>query len=203
MNMSREIKQELLPKLRARYAKRGIEAKSRMLDELCEDYGYERKYAIKLLGNRLPKPSGRPKPGPCPEYTAIEPVIRAIWLAAEQPCGKRLARTLKSWLPHYERHHDKLSAKQPRQLRSISPATVDRLLAPVRAPITRRTTRTSNKRTGCGLGSYWVMMGWRIRNWWPDLQALQRGLRPVTQLLCSFAEAGEQVARGQSLAQAL
>jgi hypothetical protein len=133
MNMSQEIKEDLLPKLRARYTKRGREAKSRMLDELCEDYGYERKYAIKLLGDRLPRPSGRPKPGPCPEYTAIESVIRAIWLAAEQPCGKRLAPALKTWLPHYERHHEKLSAKQRRQLRSISPATVDRLLASARA----------------------------------------------------------------------
>jgi hypothetical protein len=133
MNMSQEIKEDLLPKLQARYAKRGREAKSRMLDELCEDYGYERKYAIKLLGNRLPKPSGRPKPGPCPDYTAIEPVIKAIWLAAEQPCGKRLAPALKTWLPHYERHHEKLNAKQRRKLRSVSPATVDRLLAPARA----------------------------------------------------------------------
>ena len=29
-------------------------AKSQMLDELCADYEYERKYAIKLLGGTLP-----------------------------------------------------------------------------------------------------------------------------------------------------
>lgn len=35
-----------------------------MLDELCEDYGYERKYAVKLLGDAVPQPSGRAQPGP-------------------------------------------------------------------------------------------------------------------------------------------
>ena len=42
-----------LPKLQERYARRNREGKSRMLDELCEDYEYERKYAIKLLGARF------------------------------------------------------------------------------------------------------------------------------------------------------
>ena len=61
-----------------------------MLDELCEDYGYERKYASKLLGDAVPAPRGRTHPGPARQYERIEPVVRAIWLAAEQPCGKRL-----------------------------------------------------------------------------------------------------------------
>ena len=30
-----------------------------MLDELCEDYGYERKYAIKLLSGSLPAAAGK------------------------------------------------------------------------------------------------------------------------------------------------
>jgi hypothetical protein len=38
--------------------------RSAMINELCADYGYERKYAIKLLGRALPLPSGRKKPGP-------------------------------------------------------------------------------------------------------------------------------------------
>ncbi len=59
--------------------------------------------------------------------------MRAIWLAAEQPCGKRLAPALPLWLPHYERHHDKLSVRQRQLLLEISPATLDRLLAPARA----------------------------------------------------------------------
>jgi hypothetical protein len=133
MNMSREIKADLLPRLQTRYAQRGREGRSRMLDELCHDYGYERKYAIKLLGGTLACASGRRKPGPAPQYPSIEPIVRTIWLAAEQPCGKRLKPALDLWLPHYERHHGKLSGTSRELLKGISSATLDRLLAPARA----------------------------------------------------------------------
>jgi len=133
MNMSQDLKNELLPKLRARYARRDRAGKSRLLDDVCEDHGYERKYAIKLLRDQVPAPSGRAHPGPEPRYGLIEPVVRAIWLAAEQPCGKRLAPALPLWLRHYERHHEPLSARQRQLLRQVSPATLDRLLAPARA----------------------------------------------------------------------
>ena len=129
MRMSRTSKDDLLPKLRDRYARRQREGKTRLLDELCEDYGYERKHASKLLRDTLPVPGGRAHPGPEPRYTLIDPIVRVIWLAAEQPCGKRLAPALPLWLPHYQRHHGKLTARQQEALRQISPATLDRLLA--------------------------------------------------------------------------
>jgi hypothetical protein len=112
MNMSRNIKEDLLPKLRARYARRGRDGRSRLLDDLCEDYGYERKYAIKLLRDTVPAASGRRHSGPERQYDIVEPVVRTVWLAAEQPCGKRLAPALPLWARHYERHHGKLSARQ-------------------------------------------------------------------------------------------
>jgi len=133
MNMSRAIKADLIPRLRARYAQRGREGRSRMLDELCHDYHYERKYAIKLLRVKLPLPAGRKPPGPGSSYAAIEPVVRLIWLAAEQPCGKRLAPALRLWLPHYERHHGRLTDRQRELVQQVSSATLDRLLAPARA----------------------------------------------------------------------
>ena len=128
MNMSREIKDDLIPRLQARYPQRGREGRSRMLDELCHDYHYERKYAIKLLRGKLPVPTGRKKPGPGHLYAELEPVVRTIWLAAEQPCGKRLAPALGLWLPHYERHHGRLSGRQRQLLNQVSSATLDRLL---------------------------------------------------------------------------
>lgn len=138
MNMSREIKEDLLPRLRGRYAGRGREGRGRMLDELCADYGYERKYAIKLLRGNLPPPSGRKKPGPSPQYTSIEPIVREIWLAAEQPCGKRLKPALEIWLPHYERHYGRVSRRRRELLRDVSAATLDRLLAAARANLPNR-----------------------------------------------------------------
>lgn len=38
--------------MRERYTHRGREGRSRLLDELCELCGYERKYAIKRLGGK-------------------------------------------------------------------------------------------------------------------------------------------------------
>ena len=43
-----------LNKWRWRYDRRARPGKSRLLDELCEQYGFSRKHAIKLLGDRLP-----------------------------------------------------------------------------------------------------------------------------------------------------
>lgn len=133
MHMSQDMKSEWLPKAQARYLKRGREGKSRMLDEACEDHGYERKYAIKLLSGQLPPASGRPRPGPEPRYAALEPVVRQIWLQAEQPCGKRLLAIVRQWMPYYERWRGKVSSRQRKLLGEVSAATLDRLLAPARA----------------------------------------------------------------------
>jgi hypothetical protein len=59
-------------------------------------------------------------------------VIRAIWLSAEQPCGKRLKAALELWLPHYEKRHGALSEALRGQVLRASAATLDRLLAPCR-----------------------------------------------------------------------
>ncbi|MGH9594616.1 MAG: hypothetical protein ACRD5L_16115 [Bryobacteraceae bacterium] len=131
--MSKELKRELLSKLQQRYAGRNLEGKSRMLNEVCGDFGYERKYAIKLLGNRLPKAEGHGPPGPAKLYEVIEPAVREIWRTAEQPCGKRLAALLPLWLPFYESRHGRLSGRQRELIRKISPASLDRLLGPARA----------------------------------------------------------------------
>src|SRR5512143_4088483 len=112
MNMSKELRREWLPKLQARYRQRNREGKSRMLDELCEDYKYERKYAMKLLGGTVPVASGRAHPGPEPQYELIEPIVRHIWQTAEQPCGKRLVPILRQWLPYYEARFEVLSGRQ-------------------------------------------------------------------------------------------
>ena len=133
MNLSKELKKELLGKLLARYARRNREGKSLMLDELCDDYKYDRKYAIKLLGGGLPPRCGRTHCGPERSYEVIEPVVQHIWLRAEQPCGKRLVPILRQWLPYYERRHGRLPQRQRQLVGQISAATLDRLLAPARA----------------------------------------------------------------------
>ena len=133
MNMSRALKKDWLPKLQARYARRNREGKTGMLNELCDDYQYERKYAIKLLSGDLAPSAGKVHPGPERRYGEIQPVVQYIWLQAEQPCGKRLVPILRQWLPYYERRFERLSRGHRKLLGQISAATLDRLLAPARA----------------------------------------------------------------------
>ena len=126
-------RKEQLERLRQRYAGRGLEGRSRLLDEFCEHYGYERKYAIKLLRRSRGLGASGVRPGPEPRYEPVAEVLQTIWRAAEQLCGKRLVPALALWLPHYERHYGKLLPGQKKLLEQISPATLDRLLAPQKA----------------------------------------------------------------------
>jgi hypothetical protein len=91
--MSQLSRKEYLAKMRWRNAQRGREGKSRLLDELCEVCGYDRKYAIKLLGGKPAATKG--KVGRKPVYAKeVIAVIKPIWLSSEQPCGKRLKELL-------------------------------------------------------------------------------------------------------------
>ena len=130
MKLKTISRDEQLEKLRKRYAGRGAEGKSRILDELCEQYGYHRKHAIRLLNGALA--ARKSPPGPQRQYGVITEVVERIWSAGEQPCGKRLAQMLPLWLPHYQRRYGKLLACQRRLTEQVSAATLDRLLAPLR-----------------------------------------------------------------------
>lgn len=68
---------------------------ARLLNEVCALCGYERNYAIKVLGGKWPiGGSGKRWRGGSPaRYGVLErEVIKSIWLRAKHPCGKRLKR---------------------------------------------------------------------------------------------------------------
>jgi hypothetical protein len=140
MPMSQKIREEMLPRLRQRYLERGREGRSRMIDELCGQFGYSRKHAIKLLNARAgwggdpALAKGRP-----PLYGAeVVDVLLKVWQAAEQPCGKRLVELLPLWLPHYSQEQGRLSQETLQKAQRISAAQVDRLLAPHKAGLKHR-----------------------------------------------------------------
>ena len=58
-------------------------------------------------------------------------VLRDIWVVTNLPCSKRLKIILPLWLPFYTKRS--LSQEIKEKLLSISPATIDRLMAPSRA----------------------------------------------------------------------
>ncbi|MGD0650600.1 MAG: hypothetical protein ABSA97_05600 [Verrucomicrobiia bacterium] len=141
--MSAQAKREVLAKLRDRYARAGKEHKTSILNQLVELFDLHRKAAIRAL-RRSPPPStpailGRPR-----EYEPMRllPVLKSIWLGCQQPCGKRLAAALPDWLPAYEQDQGRVSSAVREQLLAASPATLDRLLAPLRMRYRRARTGT-------------------------------------------------------------
>lgn len=133
--MSRKVAEEMLPRLRQRYVGRGREGRTRLIDEVCEQWGYSRKHAIKLLGAKAGW-GGDPgvRKGRPPRYgPGVVEVLWRIWKVAEQPCGKRLKALLPGWLPHYEAGHGRLSRGTRAGVLGVSAAQIDRLLAPRKA----------------------------------------------------------------------
>jgi hypothetical protein len=140
--MSLETRREVMAKLRARYQNAGFKYRVKLIDEAVQLFDYHRKSAIRFLG-AAPRAS-RPRPGrPCKyESSAMLPALKAIWLCGQQPCGKRLVAMMPDWVAGYEAYHHSLSAPLKEQLLSASSATLDRMLAPVRARQVRRTILT-------------------------------------------------------------
>jgi hypothetical protein len=137
--MSTQTKNEIMSKLRRRYLNAGREHKRKLIDEAVALLGYHRKAAIRAL--RAPAPgagcavkTGRPR-----EYDAAEvrPVLRAIWSAANYPCGRRLAGMMADWVASYEAYERSVPAPVREQLLAASPRTLDRLLRPLRVQARR------------------------------------------------------------------
>ena len=122
--MSQNSKREYLEKMKWRYERRGREGRSVLLDELCEVCGYSRKHAIKLMNGSLAKNS-KPR-GRRAVYGAAElAVIKPIWLAANQPCGKLLAPLLPIRLGHWEAENGPIEPETRARLERISASTLE------------------------------------------------------------------------------
>lgn len=130
--MGKHEKRIYLGAIRGRYRKAKRADKGKILDEFCSVCGYQRKYAIRLLGSKpaiSPRRPGRPSPYNQP---ALLTALRRIWLATDQMCSRRLVAAMPLWLPHYEAHFGVLDPSLRLMLTGISPASIDRLLKPIR-----------------------------------------------------------------------
>lgn len=132
--MSLTTRNEVLTKLKRRYASAGLEHKRKLLDEAQALFGYHRKAAIRAL--RAPtiqrvahRITGRPRSY---EPELLLPYLRPIWRATDYACGRRLVAMLPEWLPAYEQYERKVPAEVRDQLMKASARTLDRLLEPLR-----------------------------------------------------------------------
>lgn len=139
--MSIEAKAQYLGRIYDRYQRAGRPHKSKILDEFCSVCGYHRKAALRLL-NRPQTLAAKGRPGPKPTYDRAKLLgpLKTIWLASEQPCGKRLKEIIPLWLPYLKKG---VLPSVRHQLVELSAATLDRLLATVRARHPRRGLSTT------------------------------------------------------------
>lgn len=137
-------RQEYAEALRGRYQGADRRSRGQMLDEYCRTTGCHRKSAIRRLSPAAGARGGG-RPGRPNRYgPALLPALEQIWRASDELCGKLLAPVLPTLLVALERHH---GLRVPSELRAAllaaSPATLDRLLRPVRRRRGRQPHRTA------------------------------------------------------------
>ena len=138
--MGKRERRAYLEAIRARYRRVHKAGKTAILNEFCAVCGYHRKYALRLLGKHKRGNKAAHKPGPASRYDTPELVeaLRTIWMSSDQLCSRRLKAALPLWLPHYEASFHALPVDTLVMLGSISAATIDRLLKPIRAKVARK-----------------------------------------------------------------
>jgi hypothetical protein len=137
--MSGKSRWDYLKAIYFRYKKVSKPLRARILDEFCQVCGYNRKYAIRLLGGPAPqKPKATTPKGRRPTYGAkVISFLTAIWEAAGYPCSARLKALLPLWLP-WAIKRLAISAQAQKQLLTISPATIDRRLGAKKRQLKKR-----------------------------------------------------------------
>lgn len=148
--MSPRSKREYLAAIVVRYRRASKKVKTAILTEFCAACGYHRKHALRLIRTfrrfteKQPAKRGR-KLSYDPEALLVP--LKRIWLTANLPCSKRLKAIIPLWLPGYVRTYGAISQELAGTLLRISPATIDRILQPVRATHTRHGRATTKPGT--------------------------------------------------------
>jgi hypothetical protein len=141
-HISKHAKQEILEALHERYNNATKIDKTRILDEFVVLAGCHRKHAIRLLTGVDPIRHDAHTTSRQIYSEAVREALIVLWEAADRICGKRLKAILPTLIPTLERHgHLTLDPTLRQLLLAVSPATIDRLLAPIRGTAGRRRKR--------------------------------------------------------------
>jgi hypothetical protein len=150
MELSMKSRHEVISRVYRRYRKAAKAEKGKILDEFTQTTGYTRKYAAwvlsrwgktvlikasgKLLRFKLGARVHRPRPGRPPVYdAAFLAVLKKLWFLFDCLCGKRFVPMIRAVLATMaELGYLECDQSIREALARVSPATVDRLLAPER-----------------------------------------------------------------------
>ena len=133
--MSLQSRKELLISVREKYNRATWAEKNKILDGVVATTGYDRKYAINLLKFVAPVVKTTKRQAKKKKYDeAVRETLIMVWTAANQICSKRLVPFLPMFVCKLENcGHLSISTEVREKLLSISPATMDRLLATEKA----------------------------------------------------------------------
>src|SRR5438105_15939567 len=128
--MDRLWKHTYMKTLHPRYQRANRQQRKVILDEFCQTYGCHRKHAIRLLNGPAPDPEAPTHGGGRRRVYGPEviKVLEEVWEASHYLWSSRLKAALPVWMP-WIKERFVLRAHQEKQLRQISPATIDRHLA--------------------------------------------------------------------------
>lgn len=125
---------ELLAALAGRYRNAARAEKGLILKEFVEVTGYHRKHAGRLLRGPGLRDRAQARPFRRIYDDAVREALIVLWETSDRICGKRLRPLIPMLMTSMERHgHLALDAGVRTRLAAISAATIDRILAPVRA----------------------------------------------------------------------
>ncbi len=125
--MSPSARREYVRHIQGRY--RGVgrrSEKSRLITEVSENLGCQRKHAARRLRGKIVSLPWRRREPIYPQR--LVGVLEKVWEAAQQPFGVRLKEALPLWLP-WMRKRFVIDRNDEKQLLAMSPATIDRRLS--------------------------------------------------------------------------
>lgn len=140
MGLTMRQRQAVTTTIAMRYRRASRAGKGKILDELCATTGWHRNHARKALGQALRPRVVRPRAPRPPVYgPEVVEALRFCWAVLGAPTGKRLAPVLPDLVERL-RHFEELAVSDATAalLVAMSPATIDRRLAPARAAMTLR-----------------------------------------------------------------
>ena len=144
--MSRKATSEYIGARRRAYAQADREKRSRILDDVCETTGYERKYANRLLtGSR----KFRERKGRGKTYgEEVRGVLRDVWREAGCPCLPYFKAEVGRWIEEYSSEVAHVRPEAKALLLRMSDRTMSRMLSG--EPRVKPGWSKANKRSGRG-----------------------------------------------------
>lgn len=143
--MRMRTRKEVTKAVASRYRRETRKGKQVLLDEFCKTTGYNRDYAASVLRAKATEGSGKKVTAKHPLHRAGRPpqytdqtlrILIKLWNLFDRLCAKRLSVLIKTALPSLRADSFLgITPDQEQLLLTISPATIDRMIMPIRSQL--------------------------------------------------------------------